>query len=189
MRLPGRAWLQFEVDGEGSGSTIRQTAIFHPTGPLGTAYWYGLFPVHSWIFRGMLARIADAAQAPEGHPRIASRHHRPARPCLSRRAASNAASTSRCRSRTRSHSSPTPITSKRSRRRGSVFGSSRRDRFRCRRGRRSNTCSPPDRFPVHWRTEIVEWRPGRAFRGQTGGGPVPPLGTHTCCSRSGRTAR
>jgi hypothetical protein len=64
MRLPGRAWLQFEVDGDDSGSTIRQTAIFHPTGLLGTAYWYGLFPVHSWIFRGMLARIADAAQAP-----------------------------------------------------------------------------------------------------------------------------
>jgi hypothetical protein len=67
MRLPGRAWLQFEVDREGSGSTIRQTAIFHPTGLLGTAYWYGLFPVHSWIFRGMLAGIADAAQVPEGN--------------------------------------------------------------------------------------------------------------------------
>jgi uncharacterized protein DUF2867 len=65
MRLPGRAWLQFEVDRDDSGSTIRQTAIFHPTGVLGSAYWYGLFPIHSWIFKGMLARIADAAQAPE----------------------------------------------------------------------------------------------------------------------------
>jgi hypothetical protein len=64
MKLPGRAWLQFEVDTADHGSTIRQTAIFHPAGLLGTAYWYGLFPVHSWIFRGMLARIADAAQAP-----------------------------------------------------------------------------------------------------------------------------
>jgi uncharacterized protein YbjT (DUF2867 family) len=63
MRLPGRAWLQFEVDGDGSGSTIRQTAIFHPAGLLGTAYWYGLFPVHAWIFGGMLARIAAAARA------------------------------------------------------------------------------------------------------------------------------
>ena len=36
MKLPGRAWLQFEVDGDDSGSTIRETAIFHPTGLLGT---------------------------------------------------------------------------------------------------------------------------------------------------------
>ena len=28
MRLPGRAWLQFEVEGEGEGSRILQTAIF-----------------------------------------------------------------------------------------------------------------------------------------------------------------
>jgi uncharacterized protein YbjT (DUF2867 family) len=63
MKLPGRAWLQFEVDGDDSRSTIRQTAIFHPTGLLGTAYWYGLFAVHSWIFKGMLTRIADVAQA------------------------------------------------------------------------------------------------------------------------------
>jgi len=69
MKLPGCAWLQFEVDGDDSGSTIRQTAIFHPTGLLGTAYWYGLFPVHSWIFKGMLAKIAGAAQAPEGSRR------------------------------------------------------------------------------------------------------------------------
>ena len=69
MKLPGRAWLQFEVDPNDSGSTIRQTAIFHPTGLLGTAYWYGLFPVHSWIFQGMLTKIANAAQAPEGSRR------------------------------------------------------------------------------------------------------------------------
>ena len=32
MRLPGRAWLQFEVEPYGSGSAIRQTAIFDPWG-------------------------------------------------------------------------------------------------------------------------------------------------------------
>jgi uncharacterized protein YbjT (DUF2867 family) len=66
MKLPGRAWLQFEVEGDDSGSTIRQTAIFHPVGLLGTAYWYGLFAVHSWIFAGMLREIARAAQSPFG---------------------------------------------------------------------------------------------------------------------------
>ena len=64
MKLPGRAWLQFEVEGDDAGSAIRQTTIFHPTGLLGIAYWYGLFPLHSWIFGGMLRKIAQAAQEP-----------------------------------------------------------------------------------------------------------------------------
>jgi len=61
MKLPGRAWLQFDVERRGGSSTIRQTATFHPAGLLGTAYWYGLFPVHRWIFAGMLRGIARAA--------------------------------------------------------------------------------------------------------------------------------
>ena len=39
MRLPGRAWLQFEVEPHGSGSWVRQTAEFDPLGFLGLAYW------------------------------------------------------------------------------------------------------------------------------------------------------
>ena len=61
MKLPGRAWLQFEVAEDGSGSTIRQTAIFDPVGVFGAAYWYGLFPLHSWLFAGMLRRIGQVA--------------------------------------------------------------------------------------------------------------------------------
>ena len=34
-----------------------------------TGYWYGLFPVHSWTLKGMLAKFAGAAQAPEGSRR------------------------------------------------------------------------------------------------------------------------
>jgi uncharacterized protein YbjT (DUF2867 family) len=63
MRLPGRAWLQFEVDGDESGSAIRQTAIFDPSGLAGLAYWYGLLPVHAFVFRGMLAGIAREASS------------------------------------------------------------------------------------------------------------------------------
>ena len=61
MKLPGRAWLQFEVDGGIGGSTIRQTAVFDPVGLPGAVYWYGLFPLHSWMFAGMLRRIAAVA--------------------------------------------------------------------------------------------------------------------------------
>ena len=62
MKLSGRAWLQFEVEGDGAGSTIRQTAIFDPVGLAGLAYWYGLYPLHELVFRGMLRGIARAAE-------------------------------------------------------------------------------------------------------------------------------
>jgi uncharacterized protein DUF2867 len=62
MKLPGRAWLQFEVDpDEEGGSTIRQTAIFDPAGVPGLTYWYSLWPIHNRIFGGMLERIAAAS--------------------------------------------------------------------------------------------------------------------------------
>jgi hypothetical protein len=65
MRMPGRAWLQFEVDGDESGSRIRQTAIFDPVGLAGLVYWYALLPLHARIFEGMLDGIADRAAAPD----------------------------------------------------------------------------------------------------------------------------
>ncbi len=64
MRLPGRAWLQFEVDGDDQSSLIRQTAIYDPVGLAGLAYWYALLPLHKLVFRGMLAAIARQALLP-----------------------------------------------------------------------------------------------------------------------------
>lgn len=61
MKLPGRAWLEFEVTGDDSTSTIRQTAIFDPVGLLGRAYWYSLYPLHQLVFGGMLRAIARQA--------------------------------------------------------------------------------------------------------------------------------
>ena len=62
MKLPGRAWLQFEVEPHDGTSTIRQTAIFDPVGLAGLLYWYGIYPLHSMVFDGMLRGIAKAAQ-------------------------------------------------------------------------------------------------------------------------------
>jgi hypothetical protein len=62
MKLPGRAWLEFEVRPTNRGSTVRQTAVFDPTGLLGLLYWYGIYPLHAAVFRGMLAGIARAAR-------------------------------------------------------------------------------------------------------------------------------
>ena len=68
MRLPGRAWLQFEVEGEedGKGSVIRQTAIFDPLGISGRLYWYAVWPLHAAVFAGMLRGIARAAREEGG---------------------------------------------------------------------------------------------------------------------------
>jgi uncharacterized protein YbjT (DUF2867 family) len=62
MKLPGRAWLQFEILPVPEGSVIRQTAVFEPHGLAGLLYWYALYPVHGLIFGGMLRGIAREAE-------------------------------------------------------------------------------------------------------------------------------
>jgi len=61
MKLPGRAWLEFEVTPCEQGSKIRQTAIFDPIGLAGLLYWYGIYPLHQFVFAGMLRNLARAA--------------------------------------------------------------------------------------------------------------------------------
>jgi hypothetical protein len=76
MKLPGRAWLQFEVESEGAGARITQTAVFDPVGLAGLAYWYTLYPIHAVIFGGMLraiAREATSGQA-DGDPEAAGKN-------------------------------------------------------------------------------------------------------------------
>jgi hypothetical protein len=60
--LPGRAWLQFDIEEDESGTVIRQTAIFDPSGLAGILYWYALFPLHKAVFAGMLRGIVQAAE-------------------------------------------------------------------------------------------------------------------------------
>lgn len=61
MKLPGRAWLEFEVTPDGTGSMIRQTAVFDPVGLLGLAYWYAAYPLHQFVFAGVLRGITRCA--------------------------------------------------------------------------------------------------------------------------------
>jgi hypothetical protein len=63
MKLPGRAWLEFEVTRDATGSIIRQTATFDAKGLLGRAYWYSVFPLHQLVFGGMLHGIAAKGQS------------------------------------------------------------------------------------------------------------------------------
>jgi hypothetical protein len=64
MRLPGRAWLEFRIRPVGDGrSELEQTATFRPRGLPGILYWYGIYPLHQLVFRGMVRGIARAATA------------------------------------------------------------------------------------------------------------------------------
>jgi uncharacterized protein YbjT (DUF2867 family) len=63
MRLPGRAWLQFEVEPADGGALVRQTAIFDPLGLMGLLYWYALWPTHQYVFAGMLRAIGRRSEA------------------------------------------------------------------------------------------------------------------------------
>ncbi len=75
MKLPGRAWLEFEVQPDADGAIIRQTAVFDPVGLLGLLYWYGVYPLHARVFAGMLRGTARAAELCGGQaagPRVAA---------------------------------------------------------------------------------------------------------------------
>jgi hypothetical protein len=61
MKLPGRAWLEFDVVPVAGGAVIHQTAVFEPVGLSGLLYWYVLLPVHALIFGGLLRAIARRA--------------------------------------------------------------------------------------------------------------------------------
>jgi hypothetical protein len=63
MKLPGRAWLEFEVRPTPGGANIRQTAIYDPVGLFGLLYWYALYPLHAIVFHGMLSGIVREATA------------------------------------------------------------------------------------------------------------------------------
>ncbi len=64
MKVPGRAWLQFEVTPREGGSRITQTAIFDPVGLVGNAYWYALWPLHQVVFGGLIRKLGEAAERP-----------------------------------------------------------------------------------------------------------------------------
>lgn len=69
MKVPGRAWLQFRVVPHGGGeSLLTQTAFFAPKGLSGLLYWYVLYPVHAFIFSGLVREVGRRARGGAGGP-------------------------------------------------------------------------------------------------------------------------
>jgi uncharacterized protein YbjT (DUF2867 family) len=64
MKVPGEAWLEFAITPEAPGrATITCRAWFEPRGLLGEIYWWGLYPIHFLMFRGMVSAIRRQAEA------------------------------------------------------------------------------------------------------------------------------
>jgi uncharacterized protein YbjT (DUF2867 family) len=68
MKLPGEAWLEFNIDNE---NVLHQTATFRPLGLLGRLYWYAVLPFHGFIFKGMINNIAAPGLLPESYKDVA----------------------------------------------------------------------------------------------------------------------
>jgi hypothetical protein len=56
MKLPGEAWLEFKID---ERNVLTQTATFRPLGLPGRLYWYAVLPLHGFIFKGMIKKLAS----------------------------------------------------------------------------------------------------------------------------------
>lgn len=70
MKVPGKAWLKFEVLPKNGKTQLIQTAIFAPKGLFGLLYWYGSYPFHFFIFDKMAQKIVLGAEVLEGEKSI-----------------------------------------------------------------------------------------------------------------------
>ena len=57
MKLPGEAWLEFQIKEDHDKKILIQKATFRPLGLWGRLYWYMVLPFHFLIFPGMASRI------------------------------------------------------------------------------------------------------------------------------------
>lgn len=74
MKLPGSAWLQWEVKPHSNGRALLvQTAFFAPKGLLGLLYWYASYPFHRVIFSNLIREIARRAEASENNEHATSK--------------------------------------------------------------------------------------------------------------------
>ena len=58
MKLPGQAWLEFDVQPE----QLVQTAHFIPHGLLGRLYWYSVLPIHNLVFSDLSRAVVKQSE-------------------------------------------------------------------------------------------------------------------------------
>jgi len=57
MKLPGMAWLEFNIRDRGEVRELIVTAWYHTSTLFGKLYWYFFYPFHHFIFRGLIEQI------------------------------------------------------------------------------------------------------------------------------------
>jgi hypothetical protein len=57
MKLPGRAWLEFNIEREKDTNRLFVNAYYQPRGLFGKIYWYVFLPFHHLIFRNLVKQI------------------------------------------------------------------------------------------------------------------------------------
>ncbi len=62
MKVPGKAWLEFESQKQDDKTLLIVTAYFAPHGLSGFLYWYAMWPFHKFIFDGLARRLASRAR-------------------------------------------------------------------------------------------------------------------------------
>ena len=68
MKMPGKAWLEFEVsEGERGGSRLRQRAVYWPRSLSGHVYWWSVAPFHALVFPPMARHIVEFAERQPTH--------------------------------------------------------------------------------------------------------------------------
>jgi uncharacterized protein YbjT (DUF2867 family) len=60
MKLPGDAWLEFQIKEHNNKNVLIQTATFQPLGLWGRVYWYLVLPFHGLIFPRMVKGIVNS---------------------------------------------------------------------------------------------------------------------------------
>jgi uncharacterized protein YbjT (DUF2867 family) len=62
MKVPGKAWLEFESEPKDEKTLLSATAYFAPHGVSGFLYWYAMWPFHKFIFAGLTRGLASRAR-------------------------------------------------------------------------------------------------------------------------------
>lgn len=70
MKLPGEAWLEFNIIEKDKNYFLRQTATYRPKGLLGRLYWYSVMPFHYFIFEGMVNNIIQYRREIQSKPSL-----------------------------------------------------------------------------------------------------------------------
>ena len=57
MKLPGRAWLEFNIDRKERKNRLSVKGYYEPRGLFGKTYWYIFLPFHHFIFNNLIQQI------------------------------------------------------------------------------------------------------------------------------------